>query len=392
VTFASLAARNVLRNKVRTVLTIMGVAVAIVTFLLLRTVLSSWTAAADFAAKDRVVTRHKITFVMPLPKRYIDQVRQTPGVKTATYANWFGGRNPNKEDQFFGTFAVDPDTYFVVYDDIAVPEGDLKAFKEDKRGVILGDVLAKSMEWKVGDEITLESGIYAPPADSQWTFTVRGIYTAKSRAVDRSSLLLHWDYMNDSLPEGRRDAIGWVVSRVTDPSQSAGMGVTLDKLFDDQDVQTLSQDEHSFNASFLAGFSAVLKAINFVTLAILLIMTLIMANTIAMGVRERTSEYGTMRAIGFMPKHIVFFVVIEAAVLGLLGGIVGVAIGYPFVERGLGRYLEENMGTLFPFFRVPPLMMVAALGLSVMLGLLASVIPAYLATRIRVTDALRRVV
>ncbi|NUP14208.1 MAG: ABC transporter permease [Polyangiaceae bacterium] len=391
-TFTSLAARNILRNKLRTALTICGVAVAVITFLLLRTVLSAWTSAADFAAKDRVVTRHKITFVMQLPKRYIDQVRQMPGIKTATWANWFGGKDPKHENEFFASIAVDPGTYFEVYDEMEIPQDELDAFKADKRGVIVGDAIAKKLGWQIGQELTLESGIYAAPEGGEWKFTIRGIYTTKARSVDRSSVLFHWEYLNDGLPEARRDEIGWIVSRVGDAKQTADMGVKLDKVFDDQDVQTLSQDEASFNKSFLAGFSMVLKALNLVSLVILVIMALVMGNTIAMGVRERTSEYGTMRAIGFMPKHIVFFVLGEAMVLGLLGGLAGVGLGYPFVEKVLGRWIEENLGAFFPFFRVPPEWAVVALLLSMVEGLVAAGIPAWQASRIKVTDALRRVV
>ncbi|MBK6513212.1 MAG: FtsX-like permease family protein [Polyangiaceae bacterium] len=391
-TFASLAARNILRNKLRTFLTVMGVGIAVMTFLLLRTVISAWTAAADFAAKDRVVTRHKVTFVMQLPKRYIDKIRQMPDIKSATWANWFGAKDPKNDREFFATFAIDPSSYFEVYDEIDIPADQLAAFKADKSGVIVGDVLAKKMGWQVGQDLTLESGIYPAPDGTEWKFTIQGIYTTSARSVDRSTLFLQWDYMNDSLPEVRRDQIGWVVSRVGDASKTADRGLAIDKVFDDEDTQTLSQDERTFNTSFLAGFSSVLNAIDLVSVVILVIMTLVMGNTIAMGVRERTSEYGTMRAIGFMPKHIVFFVLGESIVLGALGGAVGVLLGYPFIERGLGRWIEENLGGFFPYFRVPPGWAVVAFFLAMLLGLLAALLPARQAAKIKVTDALRRVV
>ena len=79
-----LSARNALRNKFRSTLTILGVAVAIVAFVMLRTVIWAYTVGVDAAAKDRVVTRHKVTFVMPVPKRYVDIVRDQPGVTKAT--------------------------------------------------------------------------------------------------------------------------------------------------------------------------------------------------------------------------------------------------------------------------------------------------------------------
>lgn len=388
-TLTSLAARNLLRNKVRTSLTLLGVAVAVVTFLLLRTVVAAWTGGAEFAAKDRLVTRHKVTFVMPLPKRYIDEIRALPGIKAATFCNWFGGKDPKHDREFFAQFACD-DGYFDVMTEQQVPPADLAAYKADRTGAVIGESLAHVMGWKVGDEVKLETGIY--PSDSGWAFTIRAIYKATSRNVDKSSFFFHWDYLNQGLPEGRRDAIGWVTSRVDDPAHTAEVGVAIDRAFDDKDTQTLSQDEHTFQAGFLAGFSAVLYAFDAISIAILLVMTLILGNTIAMGVRERTSEFATMRALGFMPQHLRWFVLGEAGVLGLLGGALGIGIAIPLIQGLLGRFLEENMGNIFPVFRLPFGACVLALSCALGLGILAALLPARSAARVNVTDALRKLV
>ncbi|MFO0637774.1 MAG: FtsX-like permease family protein [Polyangiaceae bacterium] len=388
---ATLAAKNLWRNRVRTGLTIAASAIAVLTFITLRTLVFSWTSASEVAAKDRVVTRHKVTFVMPLPKKYVDDVRAQKGIRVATFASWFGGKDPSHADEFFGTFGVDRDTYFDVYDEMLVGQAELTRFKEEKRGAIVGDLLAKKLGWKVGDKVTLESGIYPADPDSPWTFTIVGIYTATKKSIDRMSFIFRWDTLNDALPASGRDQIGWIVSRVDDPSHAADVGLTLDKAFDVQDTQTLSQDEASFNASFLAGISAVLRAVDIISAVILVIMTLVLGNTIAMGVRERTFEYGTLRAMGFRPGHVVFFVLAEAAFVGALGGIVGALLSYPLVERGLGRYLEENLGNLFVYVGVPRHVLVLALGLSVGLSVLAAILPARAAGNLRVTEALRRI-
>ena len=209
--------------------------------------------------------------------------------------------------------------------------------------------------------------------------------------MDRSTLLFHWAYLNDSLPPDRRDGVGWIVSRVDEPGQSANMGIALDRVFDDRDTQTRSQDERSFNASFLAMFSAVLKAMDIVSAVILVIMTLILGNTIAMGVRERTGEYGVLRAIGFLPSHVALWVVGESLVLGAVGGAIGVGLAWPFIDLMIGRFIEENMGSLFPYFRLVPENMLLAIGLSALLGGAAAVIPAWRASQLRVVDAVRRV-
>jgi putative ABC transport system permease protein len=388
-TLAGLAARNVLRNKVRALLTVLGVAVAIVTFVLLRTLVSSWADAANFAAKDRMVTRHKITFVMTLPKRYVEQVRNAPHVKLTTFANWFGAKDPKHDKEFFGNFAVESDTYFKVYDDMYVAPDVLDTWQHDAQGAIVGDVLAKKMGWKVGDRVSLVSGIYA--VKPEWEFKIDGIYEAKARSVDRSSFFFHYKYMNEAMPETRKNQVGWIVSRVDDPNRTADIAVSIDKIFDDQEIQTLSQDEHSFTAGFLAGISAVLTAINIVSGVILVIMMLVLGNTIAMGVRERTNEYGVLKALGFSSRHIATFVLVESMVIAIAGGALGLAIAYPFVQEGMGRWLEENMGNFFPYFRVPPSVAVSAIVLALTLGVIAAALPAFQASRLRVVDALRRV-
>ncbi len=87
-----------------------------------------------------------------------------------------------------------------------------------------------------------------------------------------------------------------------------------------------------------------LTAIDLISIVILVIMGLVLGNTIAMGVRERTNEYGVLKALGFSNAHIIWFVMGEALVIGGAGGALGLLISYPFIEKGLGRFLEENMG------------------------------------------------
>ncbi len=386
-TLAGLAVRNLARNRFRVALTVVGVAVAIVAFLLLRTVISSWTSGADFAAKDRLVTRHKVTFVMSLPKSYVAAVREAPHVKAATYANWFGGKNPKFDREFFQTLAVDSESFFGVYGELSVPPDQLETWKHDMQGAIIGELLAKKFGWKVGDKIILESGIY--PGD--WQLNVDAIYSLTSKAFDRSTLLFHWDYVNDALPAERRDQVGWIVSRVDDPGHVADISLALDKRFEDLDTPTLSQDEHSFGASFLAMFSAVLKAMDIISAVILVIMTLILGNTIAMGVRERTNEYGVLRAIGFLPGHVALWIVGESLVTGILGGVLGLAIGWPFINLGVGRFVEENLGNIFRSFQLEPVNIALALLVAALLGGAASVIPAWRASKVNVVDAVRRV-
>lgn len=383
---ATLAVKNIRRNRLRTVLTVLGVAVAILSFVLLRTVLDAWNTGAEHAAQDRLATWHKVTFVMPLPKRYFEEVRQVPGVKKATYLNWFGAKHPTRDREFFANLAVDPETFFDVYDDMLVPPAELAAWKQDRQGAIIGASLAKQFGWKVGDEVTLTGTIYS----GEWKFRISGIYTAARRSVDQAQFLFHWDYMNESLPTGRKDQIGWITTSIEDASRGASIGTAIDKAFEEREIQTQTMSERALNSQFIGAASAILTALDVVSIVILVIMMLILGNTIAMGVRERTREYGVLLALGFRPGHIVSFVIGESVTVGFLGGLAGLALSYPIVQQGMGRWLEENMGSWFPYFRIPALVSLGAIGIAVMLGLVAALIPAWRASKLDAVEALRR--
>lgn len=393
-TLVGLSVKNVSRNRLRAALTVLGVAVALLAFVFIRTTLDAWSTGAEHAAQDRLGTMHKVTFTMDLPRTYFEELDGTrgtvPGVKAVTYQNWFGAKHPVREQEFFATIAVDTDTFFDVYADMQVPPEQLAAWKDDRQGAIVGEALAKQFGWSVGDEVTLVGTIY--PGD--WKFTIDGIYSATRRAVDRSQFVFHWTYLNESLKQSspdRAERIGWITTLIEGSARGAEVAQAIDAKFEERDIQTRTMSERALSMEFMGSFGAILTALDVVSGVILVIMMLILGNTIAMGVRERTNEYGVLRAIGFLPKHIAIFILGEAATVGLLSGILGLALAYPIVELAMGRFLEENMGAFFPYFRIDRITMVTAILLAMGLSLIASVIPAYRASRLPVTDALRRI-
>ena len=380
--------RNMFRRKGRTILTIVAVAVAVLIFSAVRTAVVAWNAGAEEAARDRIATRHKVSITMQLPKRYIEDVRALkPKIVEATWANWFDGKDPKERTPFFAAFAADHETWFAVMDEMKVEPAQLEAWKNTRNGAILGDVLARTLEVKVGDKLVITSGIY--PGD--WEFVVVGTYTPLRKTVDRNTMVFRWDYLNDDpRNEFSKDQIGWMMIKIADPNSSAQIQKQIDKMFDERDDQTVSMSERAFQLSFLGAFSAILDAFDLVSLFILLVMALILANTIAMSVRERTHEYGVLRAIGFPPGNIALFILGEAALIAFAGALLGALLSYLLINVGVGPVMEENMGGMFPYFRAPYWVLLVAIGVATVIGALAGLLPAYGASRLKVTDALRR--
>lgn len=374
------------RNPFRATLTVFGIAVAVVAFIALRTVLESWSRGAEYAAKDRLSTRHRVSYGLPLPKRYVEDIAQLPGVERVTYCDWFGGRWAKAPRVFFANLACAVDA-FEVYPEIDVAPQTLAAWKRDKQGAIVGDVLARKLGLRAGDRMTLQGSFY--PGD--WELHVVGTYSAPARsAADRSTLFFRWDYKNERVPERQRDMIGWVFTRVEDPASSARVSRAIDSLFEDREIRTATTSERAANNSLLGGVSAVLSALDVVSVMVLAIMTLILGNTIAMGVREQTSQYGVMLALGFLPRHARLLILAEAVTLACAGGVLGIALAFPLVQLALGQWLELNVGKFFPVFHIADHTVWTVTALTLLLGAIAAVLPALRVGRTSIVDAIRR--
>jgi ABC-type antimicrobial peptide transport system permease subunit len=125
----------------------------------------------------------------------------------------------------------------------------------------------------------------------------------------------------------------------------------------------------------------------------LLVASIGIANTMIMAVYERTKEIGILKAVGAAPGQIRLLFVVEASMIGLLGGVIGTVLGW-LLGRGLNwlilRILEwQDMPMQGTFFVVAWWLVAAALAFATLVGLLAGLYPAARAARLQPLDALR---
>ena len=379
-----LVLRNLLRHKLRTLLTALGIVVAIASFGLLRTVVDAWYAGANASSSARLVTRSSVSLVFPLPLTYAQKIRQVPGVASVSWANWFGGVYVS-ERNFFPQFAVDAPTYLAMYPEFVLPDAERKAFLVDRQGAIVGRKLADQYGWKVGDTIPLKGTIYP----GTWTFNLRGIYEGADRTVDQTTMFFHFDLLNESIRKSyprRGDQAGVFIVELRDPAQAAAVSETIDATFANSLAETLTETEKAFQLSFVAMTEAILVAIQAVSFVVIVIIMAVMANTMAMTARERYAEYATMKALGFGGAFVAGLIVAESLGLALAAGAAGIALTFP-----LAALFADALGTLFPVFFVSDETVARQLAAALAVGLVAAAIPAWRAARIRIVDGLRAV-
>ncbi len=378
-----LALRNTFsRNRTRAILTFGGVAVLTLAFVFLRTIISAFSLGSDEAKVDRLITRNRISLVFTLPLADLEKIKAVPGVTQVSYSNWFQGIYKDQR-HFFAKFAIDPDDYFKVYPEIEVNPEDLAAFRADRTGCLVGEALAKKYDFKKGDVIKVKGDIY--PGD--WAFTVDGILKSKN-SFENGSMFFQWKYLDSSLPEARRGGVGTFELLVADPTRSADVAKQVDALFQSSANETHTESEQAFILGFVTSSQAIVAALQAVSFALLFIMLLIMGNTLAMSLRERTGELAVMRTLGFRPHHLVELLFSEGFWLSLAGGLLGLGISFVVIRQFiafLGGFLApDSVNRLMWRWSIP------SVGLAIAVGLLASVIPAIRAARINVIAALRR--
>ncbi|HTK28529.1 MAG TPA: FtsX-like permease family protein [Vicinamibacterales bacterium] len=380
--FVALVLKSARRSKRRTALTVLSVAIAVFLFSALRAVLDGFNGAAAASSATRIMTIRSTSMIFNMPVSHGETIRSMPGVRDVTWANWFGGIYKDPKN-FFANIAVDPESYLRMYPEIDVPPDERRAFLEDRTGCIVGDGLARRFGWTVGDRIVLQPGIpYYGRQD--YPFTIRGIYRTRGHAVDNQTMFFHWKYVDErSLVKGQ---VGWYVTLIANPDQAAQMARTIDQKFTNTPYETKTDTEGAFLAQFTAMFGNLNLLLGSIAAAVVITTLFVAGNTMAMSVRERTTEIAVMRTLGFQRRTIFGIVAGEGLLMAVAGGLLGVAIAKVLVN---GENI--NTGGFVPPFGVSGANMAVGVVLSAFIGIAAGVIPATMASRLKIVDALRRV-
>jgi putative ABC transport system permease protein len=377
--------KNAFRHKLRTLLTMVGLVVAISAFGLLRTIVDAWYAGAEASSSTRLIVRSATSLTVPLPLSYAQRLRAIDGITGVSWSNWFGGIYIT-ERNFFPQFAVDGPTYLPLYPEFVLNDAERLAWLRDRQGVVAGRKLAGKFGWKVGDTIALRGTIYP----GTWSFTLRAIYDGADASVDENQMLMHWAFVNETLRARSRgrgsDFVGVFVVGIRDPANAALVSQRVDDQFRNSLAETLTETEKAFQLGFVAMSEAILVALQAVSSIIVVIIMAVMANTMTMTARERLAEYATLKALGFPPGFVVRLLFGESLLIAAIGGGAGVLLTLP-----LASAFSNLAGTLFPVFRVSPTTMALQACAAILVGLVAAAWPAWKMSRIDIVAGLRHV-
>jgi putative ABC transport system permease protein len=377
--FLPLLLANLGRKKVRTVLTLGSFTVALFLFGLLVAIRAAFSQGVEIAGADRLMITNRTSIIQPLPFAYRDRIARLPGVTEVTYANWFGGVYKD-EKNFFPQFSVDHETYRQMYPEFVIPDEQWQAFLADRTGCVAGEATARRFGWKVGDRIPINGTIFP----GSWEFNLRAIYKGSRKQDDTTQFWFRHDYLEEKAPPWAKGLVGWYTIRIANADDSVQVAKAIDERFSNSAYETRTMSEKAMASTFAkmqGNVEFLLLSIGAIVFFTLLLVT---GNTMAIAVRERTSELAVLKAVGFSDRFLLVFVLLESLLIAAVGGALGLALAE------LVAWVNP-MGAMLPFFYISAAALVVGLVLTAVVGMVSGLIPALTASRLRVIDAMRRI-
>jgi putative ABC transport system permease protein len=376
--------RNLLRRPLRSVLTVLSLVVAIFLICGLRTLVTTLNAGVEYADSRRLAAMSAVSLFGALPMKYQAEIEEIPGVEMTTKFQWFGGYYRSQKN-FFAQFAVDPETMFDMYPEMKIAPEEIEAFKRNRTSCIIGRQLAEEFGWKVGDTVPIIGALHPHPDDTAWEFQVAGIYRTDAPNFDNRTMWFHWKYLQETLEQGGiPPSVGVFSIRIERGANVAQVIADVEAAFESSDQRVNCQTEAEFSRQFVTMFGNVPLFVGWIGSGVVLAILLATINTMLMAMREQSIDVGIMKALGFTDGAMFGTLLAQALFLCALGGGLGMALAW-----ALQGTIAEALASMFPGFVIRGSTFALAAGVTLLLGLLAGLIPAWNARNLRCVQALR---
>jgi putative ABC transport system permease protein len=374
--FYTFVMKNVGRRRVRSLLTILGMAIAVGAVVALVGIATGFENSfmsiyqrqnVDLIVQQKNV-RDKLT--SRLPESAGERIAAIPGVHEVNtgLVDLISMEGAGPVGVLLQGWPADAPTM----QRLDIISGD-RLSADDKRGVLLGESLAAKLDKKVGDKVNVFG-------DEETLFTIVGIYRGASVFEDGSMVMLLGELQEFMKAKGQVSGFTVVLDRPGDEKEIARVKTQIqgfDKRFDVASPLDLVQN---------TGQLQLVRAMSWVTSVIALIIGAVgMLNTMVMSVFERTKEIGILRAIGWRKSRVMRMILLEALILSITGGVVGTTLAI-LMTRLLGS-LPWASGMVSK--EIPNIVIFQGFAIAILVGVLGAAYPAYRGAQLHPTEALR---
>lgn len=378
--------RNLWRRKLRTILTVGSLIVALFLLCALRTLVTTLRTGSAIASERRLWVQSAVSLFVDLPLSYEGRIETVGAVGDAIKFQWFGGYYQDERNQF-AQFAVDAREALAAYPEIQIVEGSAEDFLANRRGCVVGEGLVGQYGWKLGDSVPIMPMIFPHPdgPDVAWQFEVEAIYRPTHRSFDNRQLWFHWDYFEKTLEQSPigTPGVGTYIALLEDPDDAVAAMGSIDQLFENGPQRVQTTTESDFQKQFVSMMGNIPFFVTTIGGGVLVAILLAVVNTMLMAGREQTHDLGILKALGFSDGSARMLLVAQSLFLCVLGGGLGLLLAAASEQA-----IATGMGAFFPGYHVQPETYVLGAMITVGLGLIAGIIPARRAGRLRPVEAL----
>ncbi|MGB6452084.1 MAG: ABC transporter permease [Steroidobacteraceae bacterium] len=379
--FIPLVWAGIWRKRSRAILILLQVIIAFALFGVLQGLAGAVNQAIASSHVDRLYVGNKLQLGSPIPIAIVDWLKTVPGVRDVTYRYQFGA-NYQRPNQGVPICATDVDSFLAVYTEDKVDPAQVRAMRQIQDGAIVGLGTMRKYGWKVGQRVTLQSGLKRTDGTGNWTFDIVGTWVNSEQddGDDVQLLITHYRYVNESLPTGTaRDTINLAVLRIADPARATQVEQAIDSQYANSSNETLTQSEQELAEADLANFGDINAVANRIVGATFFVLLFATGALMMQSIRERTPELGVLKTLGFSDRRVMVLILAETLVLCLIGAAIGLGLGVRLLPVA-----NDYIGSV----TVPSSVFAIGLACAVVLALAAGAMAAWRGLRLRVVDAL----
>jgi putative ABC transport system permease protein len=373
---------GLIRKRLRTFLTIMSMFIAFVLYGSLNTLSGLFTGSIEGLSADNIIVMPRYNMLGKLPYSHVNYIETLEGVEEVMYMDFL--ISDSIESMMEGVaYAVSPN-FFDVYDRFEATEQAILALKSNPNATIVGQLMADQKGLRIGDRLNTESSSLNIDGTNNWSFEVVGFYTAKQIKGDELGAIINWPAF-DEARMSEKGTLGTIMVKATSPEVGEKISKQIDEQFMNSSYATRSGPESMIAVEMAGEIADVELIVNSILLSVFFTILLVSSNTLAQSIRERTSDIGVLKCLGYKDNIIFISVILEAVTIcfsAVLMGLLVTALIIPAIEIMSGGILEDTVSISLEI-------VLGGFLIGLLIALMSAVVPAYQALRLRVVDALR---
>ena len=373
---------GLIRKRLRTFLTIMSMFIAFVLYGSLNTLSGLFTGSIEGLSADNIIVMPRYNMLGKLPYSHVNYIETLEGVEEVMYMDFL--ISDSIESMMEGVaYAVSPN-FFDVYDRFEATEQAILALKSNPNATIVGQLMADQKGLRIGDRLNTESSSLNIDGTNNWSFEVVGFYTAKQIKGDELGAIINWPAF-DEARMSEKGTLGTIMVKATSPEVGEKISKQIDEQFMNSSYATRSGPESMVAVEMAGEIADVELIVNSILLSVFFTILLVSSNTLAQSIRERTSDIGVLKCLGYKDNIIFISVILEAITIcfsAVLMGLLVTALIIPAIEIMSGGILEDTVSISLEI-------VLGGFLIGLLIALMSAAVPAYQALRLRVVDALR---